>query len=467
MDLLLQSCDLVTAFLLIYGLRRMSSPATASSGIVLAGIGMLVVTLASFLYVFGVSGDARAHLPVNLLLAGIALLLGTGWAWWGGERVPLTAMPQMVALYNGLGGAAAGAIAAIELLVHPDVSNVRLVIAIAGGFIGSFSFSGSLIAWAKLEGKLPKPWRPRFLQIGNGLVLLVAVASATAMPALLPNATLLALFFVCSLAFGALIALPIGGADMPVVISLCNACTGIAVGFEGFVLNHPALMIAGTVVGAAGSLLTLLMARAMNRSIGNILFSSFGETAQAAAPTGGQLKPISAEDAATTMCYARKVILVPGYGLAAAHAQQKLYELAKRLQEEGAEVKFAIHPVAGRMPGHMDVLLAEAGVPYEMIFGLDEINEEFPTTDVALVVGANDIVNPAARTDKGSPIYGMPILDVDKAQQVYVIKRGQGKGYAGIENALFTADNCRMVYGDAQEVLLHMVQAIKELASQR
>ncbi len=466
MDFLLQSCDLVTAFLLIYGLKRMSSVGTASSGIVLAGVGMLVVTLASFLYVFAVGGEARSHLPGNLLLAGLALLLGVGWAWWRGGRVPLTAMPQMVALYNGMGGAAAAAIAGIELLMHSDVSNVRLAIAIAGGFIGSFSFSGSLIAWAKLDGRLPKPWRPRFLQLGNGLVLLVAVASATALPALLPNPDLLLLFFGCSLLFGALITLPIGGADMPVVISLCNACTGIAVGFEGFVLNHPALMIAGTVVGAAGSLLTLLMARAMNRSLGNILFSNFGEAGQEESQVTGQLKPISTEDAAATLCYARKVIFVPGYGLAVAHAQQKLYELAKRLQEEGAEVKFAIHPVAGRMPGHMDVLLAEAGVPYEMIVGLDEINEEFPATDVALVVGANDIVNPAARTDRGSPIYGMPILDVDKARQVYVIKRGQGKGYAGIENALFTADNCRMVYGDAQQVLVQMLQSIKELVGQ-
>ncbi|VVM04900.1 partial NAD(P) transhydrogenase subunit beta, partial [Methylacidimicrobium cyclopophantes] len=211
MDLLLQSCDLLTAFLLIYGLKRMSSPATASSGIVLAGIGMLLIVLASFLYSFGVSGTARPHLPVNLLLAGLALLLGTGWSWWRGERVPLTAMPQMVALYNGMGGAAAGAIAGIELLAHPDVSNVRLAIAILGGFIGSFSFSGSLVAWAKLEGKLPKPWRPRFLQLGNGLVLLLAVASGTALPALLPNPALLSLFFVSSLAFGALITLPIGG----------------------------------------------------------------------------------------------------------------------------------------------------------------------------------------------------------------------------------------------------------------
>lgn len=466
MDWLLQSCDLATAFLLIYGLKRMSSPATARSGIVLAGIGMLVVVLASFLYVFGVGAEARPRLPVNLLLGALALALGVGWSWWQGERVPLTAMPQMVALYNGMGGAAAAAISAIELLAHPEASNFRLAVAIAGGFIGSFSFSGSLIAWAKLDGKLPKPWRPPFLQIGNGLVLLTAVASATALPALLPNGSLLSLFFLCSLAFGALITLPIGGADMPVVISLCNACTGIAVGFEGYVLNHPALMIAGTVVGAAGSLLTLLMARAMNRSLGNILFSNFGEGGKEEVQVTGQLKPISPEDAAATLCYARKVIFVPGYGLAAARAQQKLYELAKRLQEEGVEVKFAIHPVAGRMPGHMDVLLAEAGVPYEMIVGLDEINGEFPSTDVALVVGANDIVNPAARTSKGSPIYGMPILDVDKARQVYVIKRGQGKGYAGIENALFTADNCRMVYGDAQEVLGQMLQSIKELVGQ-
>ncbi|MGD9897059.1 MAG: NAD(P)(+) transhydrogenase (Re/Si-specific) subunit beta [Candidatus Methylacidiphilaceae bacterium] len=466
MEFLLQSCDLLTAFLLIYGLRRMSSPATASSGIVLAGIGMLVITLASLLYVFGLGAEARAHLPANLALAGLALFLGIGWAWLRGERVPLTAMPQMVALYNGMGGAAAAAIAAIELLAHPDESNIRLAIAIAGGFIGSFSASGSLIAWAKLDGKLPRPWRPRFLQLGNGLVLLAAVASATALPALLPNTNLLVLFFASSLAFGALITLPIGGADMPVVISLCNACTGMAVGFEGFVLGHPALMIAGTVVGAAGSLLTLLMARAMNRSLGNILFSQFGDTGQATEVTTGQLKTMSPEDAAATLAYARKVILVPGYGLAAAHAQQKLYELAKRLQEEGAEVKFAIHPVAGRMPGHMDVLLAEAGVPYEMIVGLEEINDEFPTADVAVVVGANDIVNPAARTDKGSPIYGMPILDVDKAHQVFVIKRGQGKGYAGIENALFTADNCHMIYGDAQSVLLHIIQSIKEFVTQ-
>lgn len=251
---------------------------------------------------------------------------------------------------------------------------------------------------------------------------------------------------------------------MPVVIALYNAATGLAVGLDGFVLQNPALMIAGMVVGSAGTLLTLLMAKAMNRSVSNVLFSNFGDVALAQqGEIKGRLKPVEASDAAITMRYAGSVIIVPGYGLAAAQAQQKLYEFVKLLQLAGVGVKFAVHPVAGRMPGHMDVLLAEAGVPYDMIYEMDDVNEEFRTTDVALVIGANDVVNPAARTNKSSPIYGMPILNVDQAHQVYVVKRGQGKGYAGIENELFYADNCNMVYGDAQVVLTKMVQAVKAL----
>jgi NAD(P) transhydrogenase subunit beta len=272
------------------------------------------------------------------------------------------------------------------------------------------------------------------------------------------------LFFVLALAFGVLMALPIGGADMPVVISLCNAFTGLAVGLEGFVLQNPALMIAGMVVGSAGTLLTLLMAKAMNRSIANVLLSNFGEVSvEPQGEVNGRLKPVEASDAAIAMRYAGSVIVVPGYGLAVAQAQQRLYEVVELLQAAGVDVKFAIHPVAGRMPGHMDVLLAEAGVPYDLIHELDEINDEFKTTDVALVIGANDVVNPAARTNKSSPIYGMPILNASQAHQVYVIKRGQGKGYAGIENELFYADNCEMIYGDAQAVLVKMIQAVKDL----
>jgi NAD(P) transhydrogenase subunit beta len=260
--------------------------------------------------------------------------------------------------------------------------------------------------------------------------------------------------------------LPIGGADMPVVISLYNAFTGLAVGLEGYVMGNPALMIAGMVVGSAGTLLTVLMAKAMNRSLTNVLFSNFGETSSASAEgPQGEMKSAEPSDAATTMRYASSVIIVPGYGLAVAQAQQKLYEFVKILVANGVDVKFAIHPVAGRMPGHMNVLLAEAGVPYDMIYDMDDINDSFASTDVALIIGANDVVNPSARTDKSSPIYGMPILNADKAREVFVIKRGQGVGYSGVENPLFFQKNTTMVYGDAQAVLSKMVEAVKALGT--
>ena len=260
--------------------------------------------------------------------------------------------------------------------------------------------------------------------------------------------------------------LPIGGADMPVVISIYNAFTGLAVGLGGYVLQNPAMMIAGMVVGAAGMLLTLLMAKAMNRSVSNVLFTNFGEAPKHKhSSIKGSLKPVEAGDAGIVMRYAKEVIIVPGYGLAVAQGQQKLYEFVKLLRAAGVKVKFAIHPVAGRMPGQMDVLLAEAGVPYDLIFQLEDINDEFANADVALVIGANDVVNPAARTDKSSPIFGMPILNADKAKKVYVVKRGQGKGYAGIVNALFYGDNCNMVYGDAQAVLVQMIEAVRGLGT--
>jgi NAD(P) transhydrogenase subunit beta len=275
---------------------------------------------------------------------------------------------------------------------------------------------------------------------------------------------IVAIFFGLALIFGVLMTMPIGGADMPVVISLYNAFTGLAVGFEGYVLQNPALMIAGMVVGSAGTLLTLLMAKAMNRSVSNVIFSNFGATGdESQGEIKGSMKAAEAGDAAVNMRYASKVIFAPGYGLAVAQAQHKLFEFVKLLTDAGVEVKFAIHPVAGRMPGHMNVLLAEAGVPYDMIYDLEDINQEFKEADVAVVIGANDTVNPAARTNKSSPIYGMPILNVDQARQVYVIKRGQGKGYSGVENELFFADNTSMVYGDAQKVMVAMIQAVKAL----
>jgi len=274
----------------------------------------------------------------------------------------------------------------------------------------------------------------------------------------------LTIFFILALVFGVMMTVPIGGADMPVVISLYNALTGLAVGFEGYVLGNPAMMIAGVVVGSAGTLLTQLMAKAMNRPISNVLFSNFGDGGDGeAAEATGSMKEIDSTDVAVMMAFAEKVVIIPGYGMAVAQAQHKVWEMTKQLQERGVTVKFAIHPVAGRMPGHMNVLLAEAGVPYDIIYDLDEINEEFPTTDVVLVIGANDVVNPAARTDPNSPIYGMPILNADYAKNVIVVKRGKGTGFSGIENHLFFADNTRMLYGDGQAVANDLVGSLKEL----
>ena len=466
--------DLAAAFLFMFGLKRMSSPVTAPSGIKVAGLGMLVAVLASFLYAFNVDAGARPHLLTNIVLAATALFMGGGISWWGGRKVAMTAMPQMVAIYNGMGGGAAGAIAAVELFGGKSHGLTQLAVTLAGALIGSVSLSGSLIAWAKLDGVLRKPLRIKAQRIINGAVFAITLgvgvylvfATLSGATPIIPMQSLIYLFFGLALLLGILVTLPIGGADMPVVISIYNAFTGLAVGLEGFVLQNPALMIAGMVVGAAGLLLTLLMAKAMNRSVLKVLFTNFGdEIKQKKGAIEGSLKPVEAGDAGIFMRYAKEVIIVPGYGLAVAQGQQKLYEFVKLLQAAGVTVKFAIHPVAGRMPGQMDVLLAEAGVPYDLIFQLEDINDEFAQADVALVIGANDVVNPAARTDKSSPIFGMPILNADKAKKVYVVKRGQGKGYAGIVNALFYGDNCDMVYGDAQAVLVKMIEAIRGLGN--
>jgi H+-translocating NAD(P) transhydrogenase subunit beta len=457
---LIQASYFVTAVLFIVGLKRMSSPVTARSGIWWAGAGMLVATLVTFLY------PGMSNYPLILAAIGVGSVL----AWWSGKRVAMTDMPQMIALYNGMGGGAAAAIAAVELYkvamaeggaAHLGVATQTL--AVVGGIIGAVSFSGSAIAFGKLQGLINRSFRFSGQQIVNLLILAgslilggLVATNVNASPEVVTG------FFVLALILGVTMTLPIGGADMPVVISLYNALTGLAVAFEGFVLNNAAMIIAGTVVGSAGTLLTQLMAKAMNRSLGNVLFSGFGDTGGAAAgEVTGALKPIEAADVGVMMAFAQKVIIVPGYGMAVAQAQHKIWELTQLLIDRGVTVRFAIHPVAGRMPGHMNVLLAEAGVPYDLIADLDEINAEFETADAALIIGANDVVNPVARTDKSSPIYGMPILNADKAKNVIVIKRGKGAGFSGIENALFYLDNTRMLYGDAQKAAAELIQAVK------
>jgi len=462
-DLLIQASYLVTAALFILGLKRMSSPVTARSGILWAGAGMLVATLITFLTP-GID-------TTNYWLILAAIAVGGVLAWWSGKRVAMTDMPQMIALYNGMGGGAAAAIAAVELYKYSmaqggEESHLGLAtttLAVIGGIIGAVSFSGSAIAFGKLQGLITRSIRFSGQQILNIVLLLLALVLG-GLVALQLNASpaLVTAFFALALVLGVTMTLPIGGADMPVVISLYNALTGLAVAFEGFVLNNAAMIIAGTVVGSAGTLLTQLMAKAMNRSLGNVLFSGFGDTGTAAAgEVSGALKPIEAADVGVMMAFAQKVIIVPGYGMAVAQGQHKIWELCQLLIDRGVTVRFAIHPVAGRMPGHMNVLLAEAGVPYDLISDLDEINAEFETADVALIIGANDVVNPTARTDKSSPIYGMPILNADKARNVIVIKRGKGTGFSGIENALFYLDNTRMLYGDAQKAAAELIQAVK------
>ncbi|MEO8779363.1 MAG: NAD(P)(+) transhydrogenase (Re/Si-specific) subunit beta, partial [Rhodanobacter sp.] len=471
--LIIDMVGIAVAFLLMFGLWRMSSPVTAPNGIKVAGIGMLVAVVASFLYLFNVSAAARPHLPMNIALAVVALAIGGGLSWWGGRKVAMTAMPQMVALYNGMGGGAAGAIAAMELFGLRAHGITQLGVTLVGALIGAVSLSGSLIAWAKLQGVLRKPLRIKGQQIINAVLLLltlavgsyIVVVELSGVVPVMSTQGLIWLFLACAMLYGVMITLPIGGADMPVVISIYNAATGLAVGLEGFVLQAPALMIAGMLVGAAGILLTVLMAKAMNRSISNVLFTRFGDVSKhKQGAIKGSLKPTAAGDAGIAMRYASSVIIVPGYGLAAAQGQQKLFEFVKLLIAAGVKVRFAVHPVAGRMPGQMDVLLAEAGVPYDLIFQLEDINDDFASTDIVLVIGANDVVNPSARSDKSSPIFGMPILNADQARQVYVVKRGEGKGYAGVVNPLFYADNCNMVYGDAQAVLAKMIEAVRGLS---
>ncbi|MFT4295379.1 MAG: NAD(P)(+) transhydrogenase (Re/Si-specific) subunit beta [Micropruina sp.] len=458
MEWIVNGIYLLVSVLFIVGLKAMASPVKARRGIAWAGVGMVLATAATF-FVPGMR---------NMALIAVAIVLGGGVAWWAGRVVKMTDMPQMVAIYNGMGGGAAALIAAVEFARAEVHGPVVGTLAVLGSLIGSVAFSGSVVAFLKLQGIMKKAIRLPMQNLVNVVLALVTIGLGiwivlSSMGTGSANPVLLVLFFLLALALGAVLTMPIGGADMPVVISLLNAFTGLAVGFEGYVLGNPALIIAGIVVGASGTLLTQLMAKAMNRPILGVLFTPISGEAQAGGAIEGRMKEMTATDAAALMRYSEKVIIVPGYGMAVAGAQHKVWEMAKLLEDAGVEVSFAIHPVAGRMPGHMNVLLAEAGVPYEKIFDLDEINAEFPQTDVALVIGANDVVNPVARTDKTSPIYGMPILDADKARNCIVIKRGRGAGYSGIENALFYADNTSMLYGSAQQAVADVIAQLKDL----
>ena len=451
---------IVAAIFFIFGLKRLSSPATARSGNQLAALGMVLALAATLL-------DRQI---LSFWIIGVGTVIGAAIGTYFARTVQMTAMPQMVALFNGMGGATAALVSLAEYirldrLGHPAGAGEATSI-VLGTIIGAVSFTGSLIAFGKLQEVLSgKPLQFPLQRLLNGLLLLAIVALGVAIVIGAAGTTALWGLFALALVLGAMFVLPIGGGDMPVVISILNSLTGLAAALTGFVLHNQMLVVAGVLVGASGTLLTLLMSTAMNRSVANVLFGAFGATSvsEEGAGSGVQrsIRQTTAEDTAIALAYARSVVIVPGYGLAVAEAQHTVRELATDLEKRGVDVKYAIHPVAGRMPGHMNVLLAEANVPYDQLLEMEQVNGEFAQTDVVLVVGANDVVNPAARDDPSSPIYGMPILDVDKARNIIVLKRSMGHGFAGIENALFHHDKTRMLFGDARKSLTQVAEALK------
>ncbi len=456
---------LVAAVLFIIGIKQLSSPKTARTGNLVAAVGM-AIALVMTLVVVPASSYAW--------IAG-GIVIGAAIGAISARTVAMTDMPQMVALFNGSGGAAAALVSSLGYydLIRKGgtVSTETLVEILVGALIGSISFTGSIIAWGKLQGVISERAVTYPLQKPLNLLLFVAIL---AMGVLLlvggASMTVFLVFLAACLVLGFLFVIPIGGGDMPVVISLLNSFTGLATAATGFTLHNTVLIISGTLVGASGTLLTYLMCKAMNRPITNVLFGAFGATAGAAPAAGGAgaaaarpVRDVTAEDAATLLAYARSVIIVPGYGMAVAQAQHAVREMGDLLKEKNVEVRYAVHPVAGRMPGHMNVLLAEANVPYTDLYDIDQINPEFERADVAVVLGANDVVNPAARTDKTSPIYGMPILDADKAKHILILKRSMRAGFAGIENELFYDPKTMMLFGDAKDSVTKLVAAIKAL----
>lgn len=454
---------LIASVLFIVGIKLLASPMTARRGNRVAGLGMVIALLAVLPQLHDGHGGGVSLLKWFLIFAGILLGLVIGAA--GAYKVKMTAMPQMVALFNGAGGGAAALVAAIEFAHLTKASSLVFVVSmLCAAMIGAVSLSGSIIAFLKLQGRFDKPVTYPAQQLLNGLLFVVSALLALAMAAGSHSMALMILFLVIALALGVLMVMPIGGADMPVVISLLNSFTGLAVAADGFAIDNIAMIIAGTLVGSSGTILTLAMCKAMNRPVTNVLFSAFGKvdaTASAAAAATGSVKSVQADEAALLLGMAGRVVIVPGYGLAVAQAQHQVRQLADELAKKGVEVSFAIHPVAGRMPGHMNVLLAEADVPYDQLIEMETINPEMERVDVCLVIGANDVVNPAAHEDKSSPIYCMPIIEAEKAGTVIVMKRSMGKGFAGIENALFLRDNCRMLFGDAKASLQELVTLVK------
>jgi NAD(P) transhydrogenase subunit beta len=454
--------ELLAAVLFILALKGLSSPRTARRGNLLGALGAAVATAVVFYYGQEFYGGPVKHLPQILSAIGIGALIG----WVAARRVQMTQMPQMVALFNGVGGGAAAIVAVIEFLVAGQDESLGILAAtVFTVVVGSVSFTGSILTFMKLQELMTS--RPVVIPAGRYITSLTAAATVITAVALVVNPSnviLFALLFL-SLTMGVLLVLPVGGADVPIVISLLNAFTGLSVAASGYVLNNVLLIVAGTLVGAAGTLLTRLMAQAMGRPLTNTLFGAFKARAtQAAGSTEDRpVKSATPDDVAIMLAYARKVIIVPGYGLAVAQAQNTIRELVEILDAKGIAVDYAIHPVAGRMPGHMNVLLAEANVPYEQLKEMDEINPEFAETEVALVVGANDVVNPAARNDPSAPIYGMPILNVDQAQQIVFLKRSMRPGFAGIENEVLFDPKTSLLFGDAKESLTKVVSALKNM----
>jgi len=460
-NFLLQLSYLIGSITFIIGLKQLSSPDSARKGNLLAAGGMALAILGTILFH---QHDGHSIGNVPWILA--AMAIGTIVGWMMAMKVKMTAMPQMVSFFNGMGGACAAIISIVEFHSHPDGTPGYLLVVFLGLVIGTVSFSGSIIAYGKLDEKI-KDFSTKLLTYFNLLLLLlifVVLGIAVVSPAVFGGSVIWILLLLSAM-YGVLFVMPIGGADMPVVISLLNSFTGMAAAFGGFLYNNPVMLTGGILVGSAGTILTVLMCKAMNRSLLNVIIGSFGGGGAAREGVTGEqvVKEISLTDTAILCAYASKVTIVPGYGLAVAQAQHICHELEKKLEEKGVEVSFAIHPVAGRMPGHMNVLLAEADVPYPKLVEMEDANPQMNSTDVVIVVGANDVVNPAAENDPGSPIYGMPVLKVWEAKNVIVMKRSMRAGYAGIENELFFHPKTKMLFGDAKDMLGKLVAEMKEL----
>jgi len=460
-DSLLEICYLIASVTFVLGLKLMGNPKTARQGNLVAAAGMTVAIIGTmFVHEHHVS-------PVIYGLIVLAIAIGTIAGWMTARRVAMTKMPELVSLFNGMGGACA---ALISLIEYPNMrhSTGALIAVLAGLVIGSVSFSGSIIAFAKLNGTMNKAIRLPKYNVLNTLMMVALFVLAFLMcyDWAFNNSINMYILLAMALVYGVMFVIPIGGADMPVVISLLNSFTGLAAACGGFLYDNKAMLTGGILVGSAGTLLTIVMCKAMNRPLSNVIFGAFGggsDTAASGAASGGTVKDISISDLAVLMNYSRKVVIVPGYGLAVAQAQHVIHEIELLLESRGVEVKYAIHPVAGRMPGHMNVLLAESSVDYDKLVEMEEINPEFPTTDVVLIVGANDVVNPAAKTDPSSPIYGMPILEVNQAAHVVVNKRSMNAGYAGIDNPLFYDPKTSMLFGDAKTALTGLANELKNL----